>query len=335
MKIRYIGNFPPPYGGVTVKNRLLYDELSKSFRIKHFAKPTVISGKIYQALNMLLALLPGQTLLIGISSKGGKSGLFTKLLYQYNRRSMRRSLYFMMGGTEARRIAENAEELKRYGQYKQIYVETGSMAACLKEAGLRNVSMYPNGRKRPKPVEVSWRKGKLKCVFFSLIQPEKGVDLILQAAGNLPEVDFTFYGQIDRTYQAVFEAEVGKLENVKYKDVFTGNSEEVYAELRQYDVLLFPTKWTTEGVPGVLVEAKIAGVPAVVSDICFNAELVADGLEGIVLEENDKDHLMHAIKKLDADRELLHRLKLGSRDSAEKYYIENYVDGILKQLEST
>lgn len=334
MNIRYIGYFPPPYGGVTIKNRLLYDELSKSLRIKHFTKPFFISGKLYQALNVLLALLPGQTLLIGISSKGGKSGLLTKLLYQYNRKSMHRSLYFMMGGTEAGHIAENAEELERYSHYKQIYVETGSMATCLKEAGLRNISVYPNGRKRPKPAVVPQRKGKLKCVFFSLMRPEKGVDLILQAARDLPEVDFTFYGQIDRTYQAVFEAEAVKLGNVEYKGVFTGNSEEVYAELRYYDVLLFPTRWANEGVPGVLVEAKIAGIPAVVSDICFNAELVADGLEGIVLEENDKDHLIDVIQKLDADRELLYRLKLGSRDSAKKYYIDNYVDGILKQLEA-
>ena len=34
MKIRYIGNFPPPYGGVTIKNKLLFDTLSHNCAVQ-------------------------------------------------------------------------------------------------------------------------------------------------------------------------------------------------------------------------------------------------------------------------------------------------------------
>lgn len=44
MKCIYLGSFPPPYGGVTIKNNMLFNELSRLIdceklnltRIKHF-----------------------------------------------------------------------------------------------------------------------------------------------------------------------------------------------------------------------------------------------------------------------------------------------------------
>ena len=35
--VKYIGSFPPPFGGVTVKNNLIYYELSKSISINRNA----------------------------------------------------------------------------------------------------------------------------------------------------------------------------------------------------------------------------------------------------------------------------------------------------------
>ena len=127
MKVRYIGNFPPPYGGVTIKNQLLLNELSKHMKIYCFKHKEGFPQKISQIISCLLSLLPNQKLIIGISSKGGKSLLQTKLLYYLNRNTMRRSIYFMMGGREAKRIAKDLKQQKMYKIYKQIYVETETM----------------------------------------------------------------------------------------------------------------------------------------------------------------------------------------------------------------
>lgn len=121
--------------------------------------------------------------------------------------------------------------------------------------------------------------------------------------------------------------------NVTYHGVFKGESAEVYDELSKYDVMLLPTKWKNEGVPGVLVEAKIAGVPSIVSDMCYNAEIVEDGVSGIVLKENTVENLTEAIERIDKNRAKLYKLKVGAKQSAEKYYIENYIEDILKKLE--
>lgn len=336
MRVRYIGNFPPPYGGVTNKNQLLYKTLSGQIAISRLNKKPFFSGSLHQLINILLALLPGQALIIGISSKGGKSRTLKKLLYQLNRKTMQRSLYFMMGGTEANRIAENTDEIEWYGNYKTIYVETESMVSVLNDVGLNNAEYFPNCREKYLiPPVWNSQQGKMKCVFFSLIECQKGIDLIIEVAKNTPNMDYFFYGVINPKDEAYFKKAVDELDNICYKGVFVGNNEETYEELRKYDVLLFPTRWKTEGVPGIIVEAKMAGIAAIVSNQSYNAELVKDGEEGIVLKENTKEALLEAVEKLNMDRVLLQKLKQNSYLSAEKFCIEKYTEDILDALKTS
>ncbi len=332
MTIRYIGNFPPPYGGVTRKNKLLYDCLSQRLKIRHFDKPSFLPDVLYQVLVLLSALVPGQQLIIGLSSRGGKSGLLTRLLFIFNRRVMRRSVYFMMGGTEAGRIASDQKERKWYGTYRKIYVETESMESCLSDAGLTNAALFPNCRRKPAENVGNHLNKKLQCVFFSAIGPAKGADVILDAAANLPDIDFSFYGMIDSSYERQFLDTVEKLENVRYMGIFKGDGENTYKELGKYDVLLFPTKWENEGVPGILVEAKMAGISCIVSDMNYNAELVHDGEDGIVMHDNDPETLCRAIRRLEEDRAFLSELKAGSWSSAEEYSIDSYINEIIETL---
>lgn len=278
-----------------------------------------------------MALIPGQKLIIGVSAAGGSSQKLTKMLYQFNRRTMKRSVYFMMGGTEAKRIASQPEKIRWFRCYKRIYVETEGMLRSLVEVGLDNARLFPNCRVRPKQTVVSSKNDSdvLRCVFFSLIQPEKGTDLILEAASALENVRFSFYGHISEEYKEGFLKKVDESDNVEYNGIFGGTNEEIYRELAKYDVLLFPTQWKTEGVPGILVEAKIAGLACVVSDMSYNSELVADGTEGLVMRRNDAETLRRKILLLDQNRDLLRKLKKGSAESGERFFIDKYIDEIV------
>ena len=207
------------------------------------------------------------------------------------------------------------------------------MKETLDNAGLKNVDIYPNGRFRPtKEYDIIKNYNKpLKCVFFSLIQPQKGVDNIINAAKQLPNIEFHLYGHVDTNYEKVFESEISNVENIKYHGVFSGSSEQVYEELRKYDVLLFPTKWKIEGVPGILVESKIAGLAAIVSNESYNSEIVSSS-EGVLLQNNKDECLVQAILLLDKNRDLLNKYKTGNLASADFYYIEKYVEGITQQI---
>lgn len=176
-------------------------------------------------------------------------------------------------------------------------------------------------------------EGGLDCVFFSRVSPEKGADVVLEAARRLPNVAFAFYGQIDSDYETNFLSDVERLANVTYMGVFDSVKDDPVKELAAYDLHLFPTRWPNEGVPGVLVETKMAAVPSVVSDICYNAELIRDGVEGIVLNECSPDSLVKAIDGLNTDPASLSELKSGALASSERFYIDRYVDLLVSDLE--
>lgn len=56
----------------------------------------------------------------------------------------------------------------------------------------------------------------------------------------------------------------------------------VYAELAAADVFVLPSLW--EGMPLALIEAQAAGLPAVVSDVAGNRDIVIDGQTGFVCQ---------------------------------------------------
>lgn len=173
---------------------------------------------------------------------------------------------------------------------------------------------------------------RLRCVFFSLVSPEKGADVVLGAARRLPGVDFDFYGRLDKTFEHQFLAGVDSLDNVKYRGVFDSVEDDPVKELNGYDLHLFPSRWPNEGVPGVLVETKMAAVPSIVSDICYNSEIVRDGSEGIVLDNCTDAALAQAIESLDSDRVLLDSMKQAALESAERFYIDRYIGWLIADL---
>lgn len=331
--VKYIGNFPPPYGGVTRKNKLIFEALSQRVALR---RPSAGGSKLLNQLSSAFVAAFSRTpMVIGISSAGGKSLLFTRILYHLNRKTMNRSLYFMMGGTEAGRIAQNPREIQMYAHYRQIYVETRTMKRLLDSAGMENVSFFPNCRTGITQFQAQPNHhAPLRCLFFSRVELEKGIDLFLDAAQRLPEVSFDIFGELymDAPDLSEYRARLDCLPNVRYHGCFQGGESEIYELLHRYDIMLFPTRWKTEGVPGVLVEAKIAAVPAIVSDVCYNAEIVEDGVAGIVLKDNTADDLVAAIRFYDENRDVLTRHKEGALHSAETYLLENYIDEIAGRL---
>lgn len=332
MVVRHIGRFPPPYGGVSIKNKLLYDTISQYVPVKKLKQRRWMSKRIYEVLEILSSFLPNQKLIIGISASTGKSKKYTQLLYLLARNNMKRSLYFMMGGTEASRIAENDNEISLYGNYKVIYVETISMLRKMRDVGMSNIELFPNCRKKPGyEIIEDVSQEKLKCVFFSNIHPMKGVDTIIETASECPNIDFYFYGEIDSKYMDDFLGQINGYSNCTYMGVFKGKGDSLYKELSKYDVLLLPTRYKTEGVPGVVVESKMAGIPSILSDVSHNRDLI-EGEDGWILNSNSASELIEILNTISQDRSLLNNMKSAALASASNYDIQTYTNKILASL---
>ena len=138
-------------------------------------------------------------------------------------------------------------------------------------------------------------------------------------------VELDFYGVIGMEYETEFKTSVESHENVQYKGVFDSSKDDVYKKLNEYDLLVFPTTWQGEGVAGILVESKIAGIPAIVTDHNYNGEVVINDKEGIVISpENIVDGFVESIRMLQRDKVLFERLAQGAYKSKDRYEIENY-----------
>jgi glycosyltransferase involved in cell wall biosynthesis len=99
-----------------------------------------------------------------------------------------------------------------------------------------------------------------------------------------------------------------------------GRRNDVASVLRSADVLLFTSRPEGEGMPGVFVEASLAGVPVVATDVPGAREVIDDGTTGRVLPVDDVSGLTDAVAQLldDADRRT--RMGRAARARAEQLF---------------
>ena len=92
------------------------------------------------------------------------------------------------------------------------------------------------------------------------------------------------------------------VEPARHSDVeLMGPRSDIPALLRQSDLLVFPSLPAGEGMPGVLIEAGLSGVPVVTTAVPGVGSIVADGETGIVVPVNDLSGLTDAAARLLCD----------------------------------
>jgi len=339
-KIFYIGRFPPPYGGETIKNDILFKALSKELRISRF-NTAVLEKKVYKFfyyLKLLFFLFKNRSYkgILCISSMSLFK--FTGMLNFLSSRTLANISVFTIGGMVDELFINTKQEVHKFNKYKNIYVESTRIEKHFREIGLNNVRTVPNCRPRPTigaSREESYDE-KVKCVFLSRICEEKGVDIILNAAQLLNKknvkYEIDFYGPVDPETSQYFDSATEQNPNLLYKGILKSSGDELYRLLQSYDILLFPTRADYEGIPGIIVEAKIAGLAIISNNWRNNEAIVTHMSDGIILKNNTPEDLSEAILELHTNRGLLYNLTVNSYKSSEKYYIENHLDSIINNL---
>ena len=64
---------------------------------------------------------------------------------------------------------------------------------------------------------------------------------------------------------------------------------------------MLPTKWITEGYPGVIIEAYNVGIPVVATPMGAIPEIVQDGVTGFLTPVGDAHMLAQTIKKFNVE----------------------------------
>jgi glycosyltransferase involved in cell wall biosynthesis len=132
---------------------------------------------------------------------------------------------------------------------------------------------------------------------------QKGIPMLLKAATLVhracPDVKFLLVGPRESEGpHAVAQAEID--EHAPYV-MATGRRSDVPALLRLADVFAFPTEWR-EGVPRALLEAALAGLPIVSTNMPGCCEVIRDGWSGFLVPPHAPDRLAARIVDLLRDR---------------------------------
>ena len=338
-RLLFIGEFPPPYGGVTIKDEMLLAEVFGGldpivfdlydFKRRPWAFPALclrLAKGIRQAGCVVLGLGDNARLskLLGIiSSLRGENYLGSVTI-------------FMMGRTLTSYLVEKPGEIGRFQRCGHIYAESRSLVAEFEDMGIRCVSYLPNFRKGDRALAPRPVNGVVRFVYFAQVRPEKGIETLADACARLDLIGFSghysvdVYGSVLDGYGDAFEELLVRTPVMEYKGAFDAAHGDVYELLNQYDAAA-SSSWQ-EGMSGSNIECKFAGVANIVSSAGFNPECVHDGVEGILVEPRDADGLAAAMRSVIEDRELLERLKLGSWESRVEYDVATWCNEVRTQV---
>ena len=178
----------------------------------------------------------------------------------------------------------------------------------------------PRNRCRGEEIRFAFvgRRGAEKSSLSS--KPEKGLDILLEAfdrvhaaPGPAERIELRVYGPIP----ANLTGRVQRTPSIfSYGRIPNG---ELRAALRGNDILAFPSRYAFEGHPGVIIEAFMAGLPVIASDLPGPLEIVEHEVNGLIVPTGDPDAFAEAMNRLAVDHGLRRRLAAGAWASASRF----------------
>ncbi len=193
----------------------------------------------------------------------------------------------------------------------------------IRHFNFNNTEVFPNFRKFERKVLTPKNHNELKMVFMGRIIVEKGFPVIFDVLDRLEKQDvkvsMTFWGQIAEKDKNLFQSLIEKYKCVASYNGWL-NPENIQQTLSQYDLMLLPTQHYTEGFPGCILDAYIAGIPVIVTEWSYSHEFVNDGRTGFIIPFDDAvDGFVKKISLLYSDRNMLFQMKRHARVECEKY----------------
>ena len=173
--------------------------------------------------------------------------------------------------------------------------------------------------------EISTIEKKEYVLFFGRYSEEKGIDVLINACKQLPEVDFIFAGD------GPLKEEVEKIENIKNVGFLSGK--ELRLMIAQAKFAVIPSIWY-ENCPFTVIEALKLGTPVIGSNIGGIPELIDEGRTGELFEAGNISQLVDRIWSLWNDDV---KCKRYSEECLKKQFdnLEEYCNKLIKIYSKT
>jgi glycosyltransferase involved in cell wall biosynthesis/SAM-dependent methyltransferase len=171
--------------------------------------------------------------------------------------------------------------------------EQAALAAGLTAAPVRDVPLpfHPPATGSPGNRE---RGTRHRLLFFGLVRPYKGVDVLLRALTQVPGVALTVAGEVWAPLDGLV-AELGLADRVEVLGRYV-DAAELPGLFDAADALVLPYRSGTATQNVALAHAH--GLPVVASDIPALAADVRDGVDGLLARPDDPADLARALREL-------------------------------------
>lgn len=327
--------------GQTIKTKTVTTELEKQLGADQVMKIDTHGGA--KALPKIIVQLISafnncQNIIIFPAHNGIK--VFVPLCNAINTVFHRKLHYVVIGGWLSSFLKDKDRLRESVSRFTGVYVETSTMQNALKEIGITNTYLLKNF----KDIKVL-SESELKCKHerpykictFSRVMKEKGIEDIVNAVidintSNNEEVyQLDIYGQVDSEQGEWFDQLSRNFPPyISYKGLVQfDKSVEV---LKDYFMLVFPTKFYTEGIPGTIIDAYAAGLPVLSAKWESFSDVIDDGVTGIGYRFDDYSMLVEQLNQIYIKPEIVENRRTFCINKANEYLPRNAISTLITQL---
>ena len=272
MNVGIIGHFAEnknKFDGQTVKTRCIYEALKTDYNITTIDTDRWQLKKISIFFNCLKLIKSNSNVIILTAQRG--LFVFIPLFVVLNLFFKKKLHYVVIGAWLEEKIKNKKFMIYCLKRFNYIYVENNELMNKLNALCIDNVYIMKN---------------------FKHITPVKRVNKVGKKVNYK-----TRFLNIQNSFPS----------NICYKGCINYN--ESVNVLKKYDILLFPTKFKTEGIPGTIIDAYASGL-AIISSIWDNYDEIIDNeITGIGFKINNYDDFKKKLIELINDKNKIYFLK--------------------------
>jgi len=158
-------------------------------------------------------------------------------------------------------------------------------------------------------------------IYFGRLSSEKGIEVLVRAIKQLPDIPFLIVGQGD------VDIRWEDLRNAEYVGFKTGD--ELNTLISQALASVCPSEWY-ENCPMSILESQMLGTPVIGADNGGIPELIEHEKDGLLFEPGNAEDLAGKIRSLYENRELLEQYTVNCLEKMKKFTIESYYIELMK-----
>jgi len=325
----YFGYQTDQLDGQTIKSRSIYN-LLRSKQHEYFASVDFFDTQIFKLskfnlLKMIGAILKCNILIYIPAQNNLRFGF--PFIYFLTKLKGIKLHYIVVGGWLIEFLRNKPLHSKLLKKINGVYPQSNLLTDGLKkEYEFNNVRTLHNYRVHKYDAQINPVLDIIRIVFMARIHPMKGVKSIFRLdkeirRRDLRNIVIDLYGPVFPSYQEEFSSHVKASETVNYKGILQPG--EIYQTLNKYDLMVLPTKYFTEGFPGSILDAYIAGIPVIVSRWKHAEDFVENGKTGIIYEFNNEQDFFDSVFRLIDNPKEIFKMKKGALSKSDEYSAES------------